>query len=95
MSVRIHGLRGALLVVPTTDAIADLRRRLRTAGLSKVVAPVAARVDVGPDGVAEYSLLALVKLGPQEKKRIAEVMGAARYTIDTRRFSDGYWSDTR
>jgi len=56
---------------------------------------VAARVDVGPHGVAEYSLLALVKLGPDEKKQIAEGMGAARYTIDTRRFSDGYWTETR
>lgn len=81
--------------MPTADPLADLRRRLRAAGLNSVVAPVATRVDVGLGSAADYCLLALVQIGPEEKERIAEVMGLATYTINASSFSDGYWSEAR
>jgi hypothetical protein len=58
--------------------------------LGKVVAPVAAKVDPrAGDAVDEYVLLALAPIGPDAEQRIVDVMGAARFTIDRRRFSDG------
>jgi hypothetical protein len=77
-----------------SSPLADLRRRLRAAGLNNVVAPVAARVPPTGEG-DDFVLAALVEIGPDERLQIAQVMGASRYVIDTRRFSDGYWSQTR
>jgi len=63
--------------------------------LDKVVAPVAAQVDPVSGEGDDYVRQALVPIGQDERDRVAELMGSARYTIDTRRFSDGYWSQTR
>ena len=84
-----------LFVVARTDPIAAMRRRLKAAGLDRVVAPVAARVDARSGDGDDYVLAALVPIGPAEKDRIAAVMGETRYVINTRRFSDGCWSETR
>jgi hypothetical protein len=51
---------------------------------------VATKVDPrSGDAFDEYVLLALAPIGPDEEQRIADVMGTARFTIDTRRLSNG------